>query len=291
MTATFITPISLLSLFPHQEPRFIIPVLFPLVFLYAPELSQVPSLDIVRKSSSDRNNDINSAELNKRKPRKLILWYASNLLLGFFYAFFHQGGVLPLTSYIAAELKAKPHLMHVHLYISHTYPLPTALLHLKNTNKVYKSSTDHRYKLIQDFHLYEQRSKPVSLVFDSITRRIRDCEEKFAVKRIPYRLYYALPASAMDEFIELSNNKSHLFRYYVTKTFYPHVSVEKLPSLPIIDRLENILRFESNGGFNSYIEIMKDIYNYMEQFQLLLLKIEYFVPELKQSKVINLKKS
>ncbi|KAL6424418.1 hypothetical protein ACFW04_009888 [Cataglyphis niger] len=289
MTSTFIIPIALLSLFPHQEPRFIIPVLFPLVFLHAPELSQVPSLDIVRKFND--NGDESTVKPPQRcKSRKLTLWYVSNLLLAFFYAFAHQGGIFPLTSYIATELRAKPHLTHMHLYTSYSYSLPTALLQLRNTRRVYRSSSNHKYKLTQDFYLYEQGSKPLPQVFNTIARKIRDCEEKFVVKKIPYRLYYALPASAISEFVELSNNKSNLFRFHKVETFYPHISVEKLPSLRSLDRFENLLSFQSDDIFGSFIEALKDVYEYVEQFRLLLLKIEYFLPELKQSTMNKLKK-
>ncbi|XP_012225146.1 GPI mannosyltransferase 4 isoform X2 [Linepithema humile] len=283
MTCTFIVPITLLSLFPHQEPRFIIPVLLPLVFLYAPELSQVPSLDIVRRFDGN-SESYDSPEPKSRKSRKLVLWYVSNLLLAFFYALAHQGGVFPLTSHIATELQAKPHLTHVHLYTSYSYSLPTALLQLRNTRRVYRSSSNHKYKLTQDFHLYEQGSKPLQQVFDSIARRIKDCEEKFIVKRIPYRLYYALPASAITEFAELlQNNRSHLFRFHVVKTFYPHISVERLPSL--LDGLMYFLIYQPRDGiFSNFIEAVRYIGEYVEQFGLLLLKIEYFVPESKQSK-------
>lgn len=280
MTCTFIIPIALLSLFPHQEPRFIIPVLFPLVFLHAPELSQVPSLDIVRRFN---NNEFSKEpSLKSSKPRKLMLWYVSNLLLALFYAFAHQGGVFPLTSHIRTELKAKPHLTHVHLYTSYSYSLPTALLQLRNTHRIYRSSSNHKYKLTQDFHLYEQGTKLLPQVFDSIDRRIRDCEEKFAVKRIPYRLYYALPASAISEFVELSNNRSNLFKFQIVKTFYPHISIERLPSLRWLHRLENLLSLQSEDIFSNFVEAMKDVYEYIEEFKLLLLKIEYVLPEVKQ---------
>jgi len=284
MTFTFIVPVVLLSLFPHQEPRFIIPVLFPLVFLYAPELSQVPSLDIVQRYDDGNGESCGSVKPTRHKSRKLILWYVSNLLLTFFYAFAHQGGVLQLVSHFTTELEAKPHLTHVHLYTSYSYSLPTALLQLRNTRRIYRSSSNYKYKLIQDFHLYEQGSKPLPQVFDSIARGLKDCEEKFAVKRIPYRLYYALPASAINEFAKLSSNNSHLFRFHVIKTFYPHISVEKLPSLQPLNGLEHLLSLRSDSIFNSIIEIAKDVYECVEQFKLLLLKIEYLVPQLKQNR-------
>lgn len=281
---TVATPIALLSLFPHQEPRFIIPVLFPLVFLYAPELSQVPSLDIVRRFDDNDSNDSITPKKYNNKPRKLMLWYISNFLLAFFYAFAHQGGILPLTSHIAAELKAKPHLTHVHLYTSYSYSLPTALLQLRNTHKVYRSSdSNHKYKLKQDFHLYEQGSKPLSLVFNSIAKKIRNCENKFALKRIPYRLYYALPAPAMTEFIELSDNRSHPFKFHITRIFYPHISIEKLPFLQSLERLKDFLNFQ-DSIFSGCFGAVKNIYEYVRQFKLLLLKIEYLSPELKRSK-------
>ncbi|KAL0119650.1 hypothetical protein PUN28_007826 [Cardiocondyla obscurior] len=285
MTFTFIVPVILLSLFPHQEPRFIIPVLFPLVFLYAPQLSQVPSLDVVRRYINNDGNIETSVPVEPtiHKSRKLMLWYISNLLLTIFYAFVHQGGILPLASYITTELKAKPHVTHMHLYTSYSYSLPTALLQLRNTRRTYRSSSNHKYKLTQDFHLYEQGSKSLPWVFDSIARRIKDCEEKFSDKRIPYRLYYALPASAINEFTELNNN-SHLFKFHVVKTFYPHVSVEKLPSLYSLGTVEHLLTWRCNGIFSSIVTIAKNVYEYIEQFKLLLLKIEYSMPEPKRNR-------
>ncbi|EZA54636.1 GPI mannosyltransferase 4 [Ooceraea biroi] len=288
MTTAFIVPVALLSLFPHQEPRFIIPVLFPLVFLYAPELNQVPSLDIVQRASFNDDSDVgessSSTETKRHKSRKLVLWYISNLLLAFFYAFAHQGGILPLTFHVATELAAKPYLTNVHLYTSYSYSMPTALLQLRNTRKVYRSG-NHKYKLTQDFHLYEQGSKPLPQVFNSIARSVRDCEEKFAVKKIPYRLYYALPASAMDELARLSNSsQSRQFGFHIVKAFYPHISVERLPLVQPVERLGNLFSRQNDGIFSSFVKAVEDVREYIEQFKLLLLRIEYFVPKTKRSK-------
>ncbi|EFN88229.1 GPI mannosyltransferase 4 [Harpegnathos saltator] len=289
MTCTFIVPIVLLSLFPHQEPRFIIPVLFPLVFLYAPELSQVPSLDIVPRFVIDKNDNSSkscgstSSKRQESKPRKLVFWYVSNLLLALFYAFAHQGGIFQLTSHVATELKAKPHLTHLHLYTSYSYPLPTSLLQLRNTNRInFSSGNNHKYKLVQVFYLYEQGSKPLSRVLDDIVWRIRDCENKFIFKKIPYRMYYALPASALAEFTELLRGRSHLFDFRVVKTFYPHISTERLPSLPSFERLENLLSLQLDRVSSNCIEVAKNIYDYAGQFKLLLLKIE--LPTINQNR-------
>lgn len=271
MTLSFILPIALLSLFPHQEPRFIIPVILPLVFLYAPKLNHVSGVDTV--SHIKQNDKTHHMPQKISKLTKLqVIWYSCNLILCLFYGFLHQGGVYPLTSHISAELKAKPHLTHIHLYTSYTYPIPTALLHLRNTQKTYVSG-NHKYRLTKDFYLYEQGSKNISEIHNSIMLKLQECEENFKFKRIPYRLYYAVPYSAMNEFAEYSQNNSLLFNYYIKQIFYPHISTEKLPLLNAMleyINLQNISFFRTR----SFTEFINDISIVFQQFRLVLIKIE-----------------
>ncbi|KAK2589242.1 hypothetical protein KPH14_002043 [Odynerus spinipes] len=272
MTLSFIVPVALLSLFPHQEPRFIMPVILPLVFLYAPKLSHVPGVDTV--SHVMKNNRTHHVPPKISKVTKLqVIWYFCNIVLCLFYGFLHQGGVYSLTSHMSAELKAKPHLTHIHLYTSYTYPIPTALLHLRNTQKTYVSSGNHKYRLTKDFYLYEQGSKNMIEIRNSIVQKLQECEEKFKIKRVPYRLYYALPYSAVDEFAEYSQNNSLLFNYYTVKTFYPHMSTEKLPLLKTIHEYINV----QNMSFlrpRSLMQLINDISMIFQQFRLVLIKIE-----------------
>ncbi|XP_015436113.1 PREDICTED: GPI mannosyltransferase 4 [Dufourea novaeangliae] len=194
MTASFIIPILMLSIFPHQEPRFIIPIVLPLVFLYAPNMSQISGTDTIARIAE---NNVHTGNLKrKKKLTKLqVLWFVCNIALAFFYGFVHQGGVLPLTSHVATELKAKPELTHIHLFTSHTYSLPTAVLHLRNTKRTYGS-------------------RPIRDVCKTIALKLRECEQKYVTKRVPYRLYYGLPATGMEEFISIQNN-TNLFNYHI----------------------------------------------------------------------------
>ncbi|KAK9306618.1 hypothetical protein QLX08_002801 [Tetragonisca angustula] len=271
MTTSFITPIILLSVFPHQEPRFIIPVLLPLTFLYAPNMSQTPGVDTIARIAKD--NECQSSFTRNKLNKLQIFWFTCNIVLTFFYGFAHQGGVLPLSSHIATELKAKPDLTHIHLFTSHTYSIPTALLHLRNTKKTYVSSGNHKYKLIKDFYLYEQNSKSIRDVCNVIALKLRECEYKYVTKKVPYRLYYALPATDLEEFIFIQNN-INLFNYHIVHKFYPHVTVEKLPfskTAKNITHLTNLAIF----SMEKLIEIMNDIFEAFQQFQLLLIRIEY----------------
>ncbi|XP_017794337.1 PREDICTED: GPI mannosyltransferase 4 [Habropoda laboriosa] len=274
MTTSFVIPIIVLSIFPHQEPRFIIPTLLPLAFLYAPNITQISGVDTIARITED--NGCRNAFTPRNKLNKLqIFWFICNIALTFFYGFAHQGGVLPLSSHIATELKAKPDLTHIHLFTSHTYSIPTALLHLRNTKKTYISSGNHKYKLIKDFHLYEQGSKSVRDVCNIIALKLRECEREYITKRIPYRLYYALPATDLEEFMTIQNS-TNLFNYHTINRFYPHVTVEKLPFSKVAN---NVIHLTNLNTFSVqiFIEIVNNVFEAFQQFQLFLIRIEYLV--------------
>ncbi|XP_011311140.1 GPI mannosyltransferase 4 [Fopius arisanus] len=266
MTACFIIPIALLSIFPHQEPRFIIPVLLPLVFLNGGFFGNEGSLRTVVDPS-----------ITRREPSRIkwqVIWWIFNIALTIFYGFLHQGGVLPLASHFSHELKAKPELTHIHLFTSYTYSLPTAFLQLKNTKKIYTSSTKHRYQLKQDFFLYEEGSKDLPEVYADIRRTLTDCEKKHRNQKIPYRLYYAMPVNLFPQFIEhILINGTRDLSYQTTGVFYPHVSTENLPRFSVhfdcflVESLSLCLNHLTTN-FSS------DLVNLLQNFGLLLLRIE-----------------
>lgn len=270
--ASFVIPVSLMSIFPHQEPRFIIPILLPLVFLCT---SHVTSTFYMIMSIQDKNAKVREAKNKKSVIGKIeLVWYILNIAFTLFYGFCHQGGVLPLTSHLAIELKVKPHLTHLHVFTSSTYPIPTGLLHLKNTQKTYSSSGKYKYKLIKDFYLHEFGSKDLAFVYEKISSTVYECEEMFEVKKTPCRIYYALPRNMFDELAEfISKNASHKLNYSIVNSFYPHISMEKLrwsSTLPICTNLDQLLLYIMCAAQN----ITGDLFKFMYQFQLLLLKIE-----------------
>ncbi|XP_015524775.1 GPI mannosyltransferase 4 [Neodiprion lecontei] len=277
MTASFILPILMLSVFPHQEPRFLIPVTLPLIFLHSQRIRHVSTVESVSSSNSDESKL--AFRRNKNSTNKvLVVWYVVNIVLTFFYGFLHQGGVLPLVSHLAAELKAKPHATNVHLFTSHIYSIPTALLQLRNTRKTYVTREQRKYKLAKDFHLYEQGSENVEQIYQNIVDKIQECEKKLRTKKQPYRLYYALPATFLDEFTRFRlTNQPQVFLLKTVKTFRPHISIEKLPVLDFF--------YECNDMDDLEICTKKIVDNFLENFYkcfrqlgLVLLKIESSIP-------------
>ena len=275
MLSAYIVPVFMLSVFPHQEPRFIIPILLPIVFLFTNTIKNVAS-DTIDIHKIKKN--LPSAENKKSRINMLNLWYFSNIILTLFYGFVHQGGVLPLTTHLSSELKSKPDLTHIYYVSSHTYPLPTALLHLRNSKKTYKSDSGNSYKFVKDFHVYELGSQNAENVFKKIFDILQDSEKNSRLKKIPYRFYYVLPFSFYYEFSEYTwNNETHPFRFNILKSFYPHMSMEKVPEFNLLWTCFKSIAI--NECFDSILSIFDTSkLNYLKQFTLVLLRIELSSP-------------
>ncbi|XP_073929543.1 GPI mannosyltransferase 4 isoform X3 [Castor canadensis] len=102
----YFMPLALLSAFSHQEARFLIPLIVPLVLLCSPRTQPVPW------------------------KGTLVLF---NALGALFFGCLHQGGLVPGLKYLeqvvhAPELPSMP--THYTLLFTHTYMPPQHLLHL-----------------------------------------------------------------------------------------------------------------------------------------------------------------
>ena len=102
-------PVLILSFVPHQEPRFIIPVLLPMVLLFSSEV-------------------VNS----KYSSTIFMSWSVWNVIGCLFFGILHQGGVVPSLLHLhkiineKVESSSEPYCHHV-VYL-HTYMPPTHLL-------------------------------------------------------------------------------------------------------------------------------------------------------------------
>ncbi|KAL1123275.1 hypothetical protein AAG570_002361 [Ranatra chinensis] len=233
MTACFIVPIGLLSVFPHQEPRFIIPCTLPLVFLHSQRIRHCTEhKNIVEK------HDLNGfkvflkkdIEMNT-KDRLLAVWYIVNIVCTLFYGFVHQAGIYPLMEHLSEEMAAKPRLTTIHMITSHIYPLPTSLLRL-DYSQTYTEFLDNtpgsRYRRARDFFTQEMGSSVTMGTVAINMKKLADlCESQWKQKRLKYRLYAALPSSMADE-LHVEALRLNLTMELI-KVFYPHVSTEAPP--------------------------------------------------------------
>lgn len=133
MISASVVPVALLSVFPHQEARFLIPITLPLVFLHSQRIRHVDELQSFYEKQEKGFKVFIKKEITQGKKDKILtLWYLTNMIFVLFFGFIHQAGIYPLMDYFSTVMKEKPRLMAVHLITSTLYPLPISLLHLQH---------------------------------------------------------------------------------------------------------------------------------------------------------------
>ena len=273
MTMSFILPVLLLSVFPHQEARFLIPVTLPIIFLHSQRMRHFSNTE----QCSHENGSAFKTTFSRGKKVSflLTLWYLINILFTIFFGFLHQGGVYSLSNHFAKELQSKPRLTTVHVVTSHMYSLPLFPLQLRNSKKsLFSKQTGRRYRLAKQFHTYEMGSAPLAEIHAKLQALLDTCEYKKREKRVDYRLFLALPATLMEEFLLTAPNTG--FEYSVEKIFYPHVSAEALPDVfHVLSHEcmnEDVEEYCETESF--YTSPLKFISRLLQQFGLTLIRIQ-----------------
>ncbi|KAL1477975.1 hypothetical protein MTO96_035324 [Rhipicephalus appendiculatus] len=101
---TLLTPLCALSLFKHQEPRFLVPLLVPVVLLAQRHAS----------------------------TKLIVFWSLANAFCLVFFGYVHQGGLLPCMRHVHNHLtQHKPDNMTATVVFAHTYMPPRHLLAMK----------------------------------------------------------------------------------------------------------------------------------------------------------------
>ncbi|CAG9137000.1 unnamed protein product [Plutella xylostella] len=209
-------PVAILSAFPHQEARFIIPILVPLVYLYGNHL---------------QSNETDGPGYKKLKNYLLYTWYILNLLLTLFYGFIHQGGIYPFTNSLHYEIKST-YGMHTHVITTHSYSIPTYLLQLEDTKRIWTNrATGHKYRLSPSTFIMKFGSMPTKDLLETIDYVLTDAEMLLHKRQRKYRFYVATPCS-LERDIELEATKYPYIKLVEAFSYYPHFCSEALPQFP-----------------------------------------------------------
>ena len=124
---TIFTPLFLLSIFPHQEPRFLLPLILPICLSFQSKVT-LKGLVVHQEISG-------GAYLTNK--RYLFPWIVINGLLFYFYAFVHQSGVTQSLFHLHNEVHDKTFegnntsIIFVNMYLP-----PQHLLHIPKYNPV-----------------------------------------------------------------------------------------------------------------------------------------------------------
>nr|XP_018912486.1 PREDICTED: GPI mannosyltransferase 4 [Bemisia tabaci] len=229
MLASILVPVGLLSIFPHQEPRFLLPVTVPIVFLYSFCIQERRNV-YVSDGSGRLRRFKNIKEKKNIRQMFRASWFLFNACFILFYGFVHQGGIYPLLDHLSKEVKSKPRLTHIHLVTSHIYSLPVSFLQIESSKKIHQlENSKLRYVKTKDFHLYELGSiekAEVPYVLESI---IMKAESEKAKKHFKYKVYYSLPYSKLHELNTILHGHNLTFTIDFSSSF--HISTEAMPQL------------------------------------------------------------
>lgn len=216
MLFSLVIPVATLSLFPHQEARFIIPILIPLVFLYGNSL---------------HTNEGDGPKIKTFKKVFLYIWYVLNILLTLFFGFVHQGGMLQFTRNLHYEIKSS-YGLHTLVITTHTYSLPMFLLQLDSTSKIWTDkNTGQKYMLEPTTFIRKYGSMPTQDLFHVIDNGLTESEMILHTRKKKYRLYVVSPCS-LDEQIQNVARSYHYFKLVEDYSYYPHFCSEAMPNFP-----------------------------------------------------------
>lgn len=239
MNATIFVPVALLSLINHQEPRFLIPVTFPIVILHSPKLITGIIISNPFKEYNYIGNFIYRhiiRNICKLLSGELLLkiWYTTNIALGIFFGLIHQGGVIQLTQHLqqnALDFRADMN-SNIFLVTSHLYDIPTSYLFIPSTKALWiNPGNGQKYTRKKQFFLQEYGS----ITMDELQSRVKfllDINEmRLQQERKNYKIYLAIPSSLTEDLsIALFKSNHTMVKYQREKIFYPHLSMEAFPN-------------------------------------------------------------
>ncbi|XP_037032885.1 GPI mannosyltransferase 4 [Bradysia coprophila] len=264
MTAAIFVPLGLLSLINHQEPRFLLPLTLPIIFLHGTKLQTglcvklqtglcvklqtglyVPELV---KSSRILKNICSKISSKKIAGATLLrYWYIINIIFTLFFGFVHQGGVFQLASDISNSVLARDSVTHVHLVTSHIYNVPLSFFFIPSTKTLLTNQdTGQKYTMQKRFFLYEYGGMNVDDLHRKLKIILDHNEMKLSEKNQKYQLYVAIPTSLTDDLsMAFWRSNSTVMTYERVKVFYPHLSTEALPKFSIQHPTEIETDFDS----------------------------------------------
>ncbi|ALC41889.1 CG3419 [Drosophila busckii] len=237
MSGAIFVPLFFLSLINHQEPRFLLPLTFPLLLLHAPKLITGFSASYPFQTQHPLLRWLYKRLLCSKAsaPHLLRIWYVCNVLLTLFFGFIHQAGVFPLAQRMEHMVATKPAATNVHLLTSHIYSLPLHLVNVPSSRvQHFNPHTLQRYRRQRDFFVYEYGGLALDTLMHKVKLISASCElKRNAAQHLRYKLYLAIPATLSSELYEAldRSNASSYLHFELLSVFYPHLSTEAFPRL------------------------------------------------------------
>lgn len=251
MTSAIFVPVLLLSLFNHQEPRFLIPVTVPLIMLHAPKLIIGVNVSSYLKESQWRmvRNLSNSISFSISGRFVIRVWYLVNILFTLFFGFIHQAGVVQLADHFSKYHPMQHTSTQIHLVTSHVYNIPETLLILPHAGVFYTNPKSvQKYKIPRRFFIHEYGGMDLDDMFKKVKRLTDVAEIRARTKKSDYEMFVAIPTSKAFELNQIFHKHRATFAFKEERIFYPHLSTEAMPSCHHLIHPCKIDGIEENGA-------------------------------------------
>ena len=207
---TFALSLGALSLFPHQEPRFLIPLTLPIVLMNAHKLR---------------------TKVFGRKPL-LALWYAFNICMTVFFGLVHQGGVYPTVSYIGRGSEVHPDAVEANYVFSNTYMPPKfPLLQPK-----YREQSEPYFVRSHRISFHDMAGDSLKNVSDKLVAL--GSRSKYLRNFKHVENYVVLPNHLIRD-LEKESGEGLVFDPVLN--VFPHLSTENMPSFDLSGLVPAIL--------------------------------------------------
>ncbi len=207
----FIVGLTMLSMVPHQEPRFLIPLTVPVVLMNSHKLRW---------------------KWNGIKPI-LVIWYIFNIAMSVFYGLIHQGGVSPAIKYIGQDLSLRSSTQEVNVLWSHTYMPPKfGLLQISPKSlRMKRESNKTQFDFPSYFLRPDLRLNFRDLAGKSVRFHVRNEMLALATR--------AKLKKNVENFLVVPTHLVHDLEKHLegevdmksVAYFFPHVSMESIPNL------------------------------------------------------------
>ncbi|RXG69313.1 60S ribosomal protein L37 [Armadillidium vulgare] len=207
LLASFIVPVFALSFIPHQEPRFLLPTLLPLVLLHSDKIS-IYALPKFRFT----------------KHFIFLLWQSWNIVCVVFFGFLHQGGVTKTMEYVHDYVAAQPPSHKFEVFFSHMYTPPTFLL-MRKIPVIGTTEEGRKFKVERNVIVHDLGSSfEVDELFDKLV------EQRLKNNHNATDVILCITASLSED---LKTNLPHNVTLTLLKKLPGHFSMERLPDFDI----------------------------------------------------------
>lgn len=212
LLSSFIVPVFVLSAIPHQEPRFLLPTLIPLVILH-----------------SDDVYLLSSKKVKAKKHFFFLMWHVWNIFCVIFFGFLHQGGVTKTMMRVHEHIIQQPPHANMHVVFSNMYTPPTFLL-MRRINVIAVTDEGRRYRIAKSVFTYDVGGSRSAEGLHDMAAQIYQEALKNSTRGA--EVLICLPASLSEELFETKPENVTLHRLHRVRG---HLTLENPPDLIVED--------------------------------------------------------